>query len=320
MNMSNLVLLTPNLNHTVVLLLGLLFGACRTEPWHYPTPGPDGSIGEPENWGGSCDLGRRQSPIDITYKASIKGAYPEFFFDNYDKLLEDASLVNTGHTIQINPPDSSIAIYGGGLRSKYILEQMHFHWNSEHTINSTRYALELHLVHRHSRYESITEASTVKAGIAVLAVLFHVNDYTNPAIEVIQNSTESVKAKIDETTSLQEAFSLDGLMPKNRKVYFRYEGSLTTPVCSESVVWTVFPESLPISLAQAENFKTVHDSDDKELILNYRPIQPLNARALVLVSETETIIESGSMPTGASSILRMTFAVALLVQIYRLRL
>ncbi|XP_055522589.1 putative carbonic anhydrase 3 [Wyeomyia smithii] len=301
------------------LLLVVLFGVCRPETWRYPTPGPDGNVGQPENWGGSCDLGRRQSPIDITYKASVKGAYTEFIFQNYDKLFEDVSLVNTGHTIQINPSDTSIAIYGGGLRSKYILEQMHFHWNSEHTIESTRYALELHLVHRHSRYESISEASAVKAGIAVLAVLFYVNEHPNLAIEAILNSTVPVKTIIDKKVPLRGEFALDDMMPKNRTVYFRYDGSLTTPVCAESVVWTVFPESLPISIGQAESFKTVHDLDDKELLLNYRPIQPLNARALVLVSETE-ILDSGSIRTAASHVLKLILGATWMMLISRYRI
>lgn len=277
-----------------MLLLGVTFDSCVADSWHYPTPGPDGSIGQPEHWGGSCDVGKRQSPIEINHKAAVKGTYPDFFFVNYDVPLTNASLVNTGHTVQIMLGDSSTSIYGGGLREKYILEQLHFHWSSEHTIDDTRYALEMHLVHHSSKYNSVAEASTTKAGVAVLAVLFHVSEKSNDAIETILNSTDPVKEKVDDQVQLVEELELNKLLPKNRKVYFRYDGSLTTPVCAESVVWTVFPESLPISLAQVEDFKTIRDSDNEVLILNYRPVQPLNARVLVHVSDTE-FVESGSV-------------------------
>ncbi|XP_058811546.1 putative carbonic anhydrase 3 [Topomyia yanbarensis] len=308
-------------NGIVVVLPVLVFlgVALAGDSWRYPTPGPDGSIGEPENWGGNCDFGRRQSPIDITYKAAVKGTYPELIFQNYDKPLVNASLVNTGHTIQINLADTSTSIYGGGLRSKYILEQLHFHWNSEHTIDGTRYALELHLVHHHSKFASIAEAATTKAGIAVFAVLFHVNEHSNSALGTILNSTEPVKSKIDEQISISDEFSLDELLPRNHTFYFRYEGSLTTPVCAESVVWTVFPESLPLSLAQLEDFKTVHDLDDKELVLNYRPVQPLNARVLVLVSDTDTAVDSGTSRLTAAVVLPVVTVIgaALIIVIAR---
>ncbi|XP_058444998.1 putative carbonic anhydrase 3 [Malaya genurostris] len=295
-----------------ILLLGVSLSACLADSWRYPTPGPDGTIGEPEDWGENCDFGKRQSPIDITYKAAVKGSYSEFIFQNYDKPLVNASLVNTGHTIQINLDDASTSIYGGGLRSKYFLEQLHFHWNSEHTIDGTRYALELHLVHHHSKFNSVAEAATTKAGVAVVAVLFHVNEHSNLVLSTILNATEEIKSKINERVQLRDETSLEELLPKNRSVYFRYEGSLTTPVCAESVVWTVFPESLPLSLAQLEEFKTVHDLDDNEMLLNYRPVQALNARVLVLVSDADIPVDSGASSRWLAEILPLTVIVSFL--------
>ncbi|XP_039439075.1 carbonic anhydrase 4-like [Culex pipiens pallens] len=290
---------------TALLLLSAV-GTLAAD-WRYPTPGPDGSVGSPENWGGSCDQGRRQSPIDIAYAASVRGSYPEFIFDSYDSLPDSAYIVNNGHTVQINLDSSaSSSVYGGGFRSKYVLEQLHFHWSSEHTIEDRRYALEMHLVHRQSRYASVEQASSHKAGIAVLAVLFHVDEHPNEAIQLILNSTSPIKAKVDDKQPLRGSLHLKDLLPKDRTVYFRYEGSLTTPVCAESVVWTVFPESLPISLGQVQDFMTIHDADNRELVVNYRPVQPLNTRVLVLVSDTE--VEA----SGARRIASGMFAAVLL--------
>lgn len=87
------------LNFADVAVLSLLVAhLCQADSWRYPTPGPDGEIGPPENWEGMCDSGRRQSPIDLNYKAAVKGIYPELMFHGYDEILLNASVVNTGHT------------------------------------------------------------------------------------------------------------------------------------------------------------------------------------------------------------------------------
>lgn len=297
----------------LLVILGLALSSGGADTWEYPKPNPDGSVGQPENWGGSCDTGRRQSPIDVNHKAAVKGAYPEFVFVNYDQPMRNASLVNNGHTIQVDVDEVQASVYGGGLRNKYILEQFHFHWSSEHTLDDQRYALEVHLVHRNSKYLTITEAAAEKAGIAVLAVLFHVDEQPSEVIEAILDATAAVKDKVNDYVRLTEDIVLDSLLPKDRTEYFRYEGSLTTPVCAESVVWTVFPESLPISLAQLEEFKTIKDGKDEELVLTYRPVQPLNARVLVWVAETEPPIDSGTL--RRNSIHALTAITSLLLSI-----
>lgn len=85
----------------LLVLLGLALARCGADTWHYPKPGPDGTVEQPEHWGGSCDTGIRQSPIDVNYKAAVKGAYPKFVFDNYDQPMRNASLVNNGHTSEL---------------------------------------------------------------------------------------------------------------------------------------------------------------------------------------------------------------------------
>ncbi|XP_062548362.1 putative carbonic anhydrase 3 [Armigeres subalbatus] len=278
----------------IVLGFALSFPGCKAESWQYPKPNADGTVEEPENWGGTCDTGRRQSPIDLSHDAAVKGVYPLFVFDDYDQSMTNASLVNNGHTIQVNIGDESVSIYGGGLSGKYILEQFHFHWGSEHTIAGERYALEVHLVHRNSKYATLTEAAEEKTGIAVVGVLFHVDEQSNESIGTILNVTTSVKDKVNDYVRMTGSPTLESFIPKSRTKYFRYEGSLTTPVCSESVVWTVFPESLPVSLDQLEEFKSIRDAENEELVLNYRQVKPLNARALVWVTETEQRVDGGA--------------------------
>lgn len=67
-------------------------------------------------------------------------------------------------------------ISGGGLDSNYQLEQMHFHWDAEHTIDGHRDPLEIHLVHYNKKYNNFSIATKHENGIAVVAVLFEVNN------------------------------------------------------------------------------------------------------------------------------------------------
>lgn len=272
-----------------LIMLIAMFGtaAIRADEWHYPTPAPNGVINDPEQWGGQCDTGRRQSPIDLTFQAAVKGDFSPFLFSNYMSPIRNAQLTNTGHSVQIDNADPSVTLYGGGLPGKFILDQMHFHWGSEHTINNVRYGLELHLVHHDSRYGSLAEAAAVKNAVAVVGVLFHVSNQDNTHLDVLLETSNDIRDAAGKSAPLKGKLSPHNLLPKNRTSYFRYEGSLTTPTCAESVIWTVFTESLPVSLEQVELFKTIHDPTGHELVINYRSLQPLNARALVYTTDMD---------------------------------
>lgn len=234
--------------------------------------------------------------------------------------MKTISLKTLFISVQVNVNDESGSVYGGGLRGKYILDQFHFHWSSEHTMADQRYALEVHLVHRNSKYDTIADASAEKAGIAVLAVLFHVDEQPSEVIKTILDVTASVKDKVNDDVRLTGNILLDNLLPKDRTEYFRYEGSLTTPSCAESVVWTVFPESLPISLAQLEEFKTIRDGENEALVLNYRSVQPLNARVLVWVADTELAVDSGTVRVNSIHALTAISSLLLSIVICYIRL
>ncbi|KAL7986943.1 hypothetical protein Chor_005862 [Crotalus horridus] len=68
---------------------------------------------------------------------------------------------------------------------------------------------------------------------------------------------------------------------KDLSSFYRYTGSLTTPGCSEEVVWTLFEEAIELGWEQIQEFwKKVYFDSKKTLPMvdNFRPIQPLRAR------------------------------------------
>ena len=67
---------------------------------------------------------------------------------------------------------------------------------------------------------------------------------------------------------------------KHLQRYYRYDGSLTTPPCYESVIWTVLQEPLYLSLKQLHAFQSLHEEKSKLMRNTYRPIQPMGTRKL----------------------------------------
>ncbi|CAL4236642.1 unnamed protein product, partial [Meganyctiphanes norvegica] len=180
-----------------------------------------------------------------------------------------------------DPSLPSRTISGGGLTGEYTLAQFHFHWGcknnrgSEHTVDGTRYAMELHLVHYKTIYGSLAEAIKYEDGLAVLGVFFNVGvinlslkhfTYALPAV-VVEGSEKEIHFNV----------ALTDLIPVRRDFY-RYQGSLTTPTCNEVVIWSVFCSHLSFSEEQANAFRKIKGHNGHKLCDNYRGIQPLNHR------------------------------------------
>jgi carbonic anhydrase len=87
-------------------------------------------------------------------------------------------------------------------------------------------------------------------GIAVFGILFHVAIDPNPIIERVLLNAGNIFEAVGKNQTHKDKLLLSELLPKNKASFFRYEGSLTTPNCGEAVMWTVFENSIPISLDQ----------------------------------------------------------------------
>ncbi len=216
----------------------------------------------PEFWGdlsasySSCKTGNNQSPVDIDMKNSVLDAnLPAIPFDY--NIITPSTIVNNGHTVQVN-------MWSGGEiivdNIKFTLKQFHFHTPSENTVNGQHFPLEAHFVHLSDKNE-----------IAVVAVFFSPgpDDPTLASLwkKLPMNKGDKEKLASNALKTLQ--------MEKKISSYYRFNGSLTTPPCTEGVRWIVMKRPFHVSRAQVEKLQKALKHP------NNRPTQPLNARVIV---------------------------------------
>lgn len=217
--------------------------------------------GDPTHWGdldpkyAECKLGSSQSPINISAQNTVQtiGLKPIKF----DYHTTANSVINNGHSVQVNiNPGSTITIDG----KTFELKQFHFHTPSENHINGHEFPLEAHFVH-----------AAKDGSLAVVAVMFE-DGKENPIINKIWNKMphhHGEKAKFNLSASM-----INKMLPKNKE-YYRFNGSLTTPPCSEGVRWFVMKNYSEVSAEEVKEFlHTMHHP-------NNRPIQPINARKVL---------------------------------------
>lgn len=215
----------------------------------------DGEYG-PQAWGrlkpdfNLCAIGKRQSPINIEEGNTLAGpAEPIQFAYNPSNGI----VVNNGHTIQVDVSgENSITVRGTNFR----LAQFHFHTPSEEQVNGKRFAMVAHLVHKSDAGQ-----------LAVVAVLMEVTG-SNPLIDKVW--TYMPLDTGDRVAMPRELLNMNELLPADQR-YYQFMGSLTTPPCSENVLWMVLKQPVKISKVQYKLFTQLYPN-------NARPVQPVNGR------------------------------------------
>ncbi|CAF3492226.1 unnamed protein product [Rotaria sp. Silwood1] len=248
----------------------------------------------------SC-AGHSQSPINIKTACTIYQIFTPFNFSLAYNLNYTFKLLNNGHTIvgTYNGNDSSpFILTGGGLNGTFEFSNFHLHWDensksgSEHQVNGVKLTGEIHFVH-------INPETKV---VAVLGIFMHSsqNTSTNETIHTrkrrdttndSENITNTEWQKYFATASnLQEinnsavlSLNLASLMGSNLNDFWRYRGSLTTPPCTEGVIWTVFKTPINFSENEMNSFRKNISLD------NYRSPQALYNRMVYRNFLNETL-------------------------------
>lgn len=227
----------------------------QSTAWSY-----EGATG-PESWGeldeqyAACVNGSEQSPINIELSEAETNKTIEEVNIQYEPTT--FSVINNGHTIQANTASVTNKIILD--ETEYQLVQFHFHTPSEHQFNGQPYEMELHLVHQNESGE-----------LAVLGVMIQegsMNEYLQPVWAALQEEIT------EEDISLSEPVQLQTLLPKDQ-TFLHYNGSLTTPPCTEEVEWIILEQPIELSQEQIQVFQQIFPD-------NHRPIQPLNEREVI---------------------------------------
>ena len=243
------------------------------------------SFDGPENWGKlspaykTCGEGKAQSPIDIV----TANAVPNPKLDNLSRIYApaDATLLNNGKDITMTFDHNGNTVLPGtihvttpeGVVKAFGLKVIHWHSPSEHTIDGERFPMELHLVH-----------SSEDGHLAVIGILYRIGA-ADAFYDQLEEKLRELRTAPHVAAGVVELRSLE----KRTGSYFRYVGSLTTPPCTENVIWNILGKVREMSAEQLGLLTAPLPHKDN------RPAQPLNGRSVQFYNPPNSTVSFQNM-------------------------
>ncbi|XP_047124987.1 carbonic anhydrase 2 isoform X1 [Hydra vulgaris] len=256
----------------------------------------------PQYWGYDHPIcnGKRQSPINIIEnQAFYSTAFTPLILFNYSTLFNNTNyyLTNNGHTVILGiDADSSLSIGLFWRGRQYNYYGLHFHWGendqhgSEHLFSNKANPLEVHILHYLNDYGTFSNSLNYDDGVLVWSNIFQLNNSVDTSSNPLQDIFNNIKNVIHagDKASIQPVALSSFVAENSTYSYYYYDGSLTTPECSESVVWIVNQKFMKVSSSQLKDFRTLkghyHNISnlvkEENLLQNDRPTQPFNKRTL----------------------------------------
>ncbi|XP_065075676.1 carbonic anhydrase 2-like [Ochlerotatus camptorhynchus] len=243
----------------------------------------------PSNWGAlnaSCN-GMFQSPINlVANRSQIVRKKRPLALEGARNIPLSMEVLNEGGTAAFFPTfrtGEQPRLRGGPLRGEYLFYQFHYHLGSEHTFDRKRYSAEMHLVFYDGLYESFKAARDQPNGVVVIALVFEV--LKSRRIDSLNMWTRYLPKVVGEGSEysipLYDLFTVGEVLGDMEWPYFAYEGSLTTPPCSETVQWIVASERRPLTRSELKVMRTLNGRGG-DWVQTARPTQALNFRRVFI--------------------------------------
>ncbi|VAH98244.1 unnamed protein product [Triticum turgidum subsp. durum] len=244
----------------------------------------------PAHWGdikeewSACGKGNMQSPIDLASPrvSLVRG----LGYLNHSYAPANATIVNRGHDIMLKFEGDAGSVSIGG--TPYFLRQLHWHSPTEHSVNGRRYDMELHMFH---------ESTEGKA--AVIGIFYEIGAHDaflhklEPYLEMIADRKDR-----EEKMGMMDPRGARG----KASVYYRYLGSLTTPPCSEGVIWTIVKRVRPVSFIHRHTSPCIIHNYQLTTISKIFHFCPSHDTLLATVKQKNSFLELSSWHGATGSI------------------
>ncbi|QCE05459.1 carbonic anhydrase [Vigna unguiculata] len=210
-----------------------------------------GSEKGPSHWGelkkewSACKHGHMQSPIDLSCARVQIIPRCQLLFTDY--FSSNATIINRGHDIAVYWKGDAGSIQING--TEFFLKQCHWHSPSEHSINGRKYDLEMHMVH-----------VSMENKILVVGAFYKIGHRPDRFLSQLEKDIEHlVEGEVEREIGEKNPFGIQ----TRGNMYYRYLGSLTTPPCTEGVIWNIDRKIRTVSEAQVRLLRdAVHDCGD----------------------------------------------------------